>query len=61
MADPQDRAICVTFSLQISTFNKLLDICRAADMNRSVLLTTWIERASEAEPSKPAELAKEPT
>lgn len=61
MADQQDRSISVTFSMQISTFNKLLDLCRAADKNRSELLTSWIDRESVVETNKPAELAKEPT
>jgi hypothetical protein len=61
MTDQQDRSISVTFSMQISTFNRLLDLCRAADKNRSELLSSWIDRESETDPSKPAELAKEPT
>lgn len=61
MAEPQDRSISVTFSMQISSFNKLLDLCEAARKNRSELLSLWIDRECEVVSSKPAELAKEPT
>lgn len=61
MADQRIRSISVTFSMQISSFNKLLDLCEAAGKNRSELLASWIERESEAERPKPAELTKELT
>jgi hypothetical protein len=44
MSENQDRAITVTFSMQISSFNKLLDLCAATNKKRSELLALWVDR-----------------
>ncbi|MBA4375805.1 MAG: hypothetical protein C0401_06495 [Anaerolinea sp.] len=45
MSEKQDRPITVTFSLRISLFNKLLDLCKASGKNRSQLLASWIDHS----------------
>jgi hypothetical protein len=61
MNKDQDRPFTVTFSVRPSSFNKLLRLIKKTGKNRSELLTFWIDRESEAELSKPAELVKEPS
>jgi len=64
MADQQDRAICVTFSLKLSALRKLERLIAASGKNRSELLASWIDNSLvgvDLGASEPAELTKEPT
>ncbi|HCS40365.1 MAG TPA: hypothetical protein DIW44_12375 [Anaerolineaceae bacterium] len=59
--DTNDRPFTVTFSVRPSSFSKLQKLIASSGKNRSELLSSWIDRESEAVTTKPAELAKEPT
>ncbi len=61
MADPQDRAITVTFSMRISSLDKLQTLTKVTGKNRSELLDLWLEREFTALTPEPAELEKEMT
>lgn len=61
MKSKLDRPFTVTFSVRPSSFNKLQKLIESSGKNRSELLSSWIDRESEAVTTKPAELAKEPT
>lgn len=48
MEEKQDRSITVTFSVRMTQFSKLLELCSRNKMNRSQLLDAWINRETEA-------------
>ena len=43
MSDTNDRAVAVTFSMRLSTVEKLETLVKSTGKNRSELLSQWIE------------------
>lgn len=44
MSDTNDRAVAVTFSMRLSSVEKLETLVRSTGKNRSELLAEWIEK-----------------